>query len=245
MMGRVTFQDDRVARRIRKSFVPVWKNVQPGYRVKKIDRAVFEKFGGTTYRPTDPAASEETEDFRRLLAARQPDGQASENVATILATADGSVIHVIPGLFRPGSFARELDVALRLHAELRRAGPDRDRKRDRLRKAHLRRLDSVRRGEVAGALARALLTHVHRRLSDGPVPRVDQIDGVREFSVVTLQQAMAGKVRKLQDEVRKRQGDDRATEAMALMAPFDRYIRELRLDDADALVSQALERVRE
>jgi hypothetical protein len=104
LMGRVTFQNDQVQEIVKKSFVPVWLNANPGY-------------GGSELRVGK-------EDLAPLFAKWWPNGRADTNVKTIVATKDGEVVHAIPGFVRPGTLVAELEFALDVAKAMDAAGAD-------------------------------------------------------------------------------------------------------------------------
>ena len=241
MMGRVTFQDPRVSEVVKKYCVATWKNVRPGYRVGAIDQAVFEQFSGVKYHPPADRVPGAAVDFRRELAARQPDGQASENVATLLATADGELLHVVPGLFSPAAMARELAFAVGLNRALVAVGNAPDARRRMIQGMHRTRLAQLSADGAPGCLARLLLSHVHRRMIEQPLRRIDDVRAIEEFSGEAAHAAIRQKMELLQRALRRKaeQGFD-VQPIVAKLEPVDGLLRSFRLEEAEALVTNTL-----
>lgn len=107
-MRTVTFSDPKVRETAERSFVCVWKNIRPGLEFRK------ELFEG--------AAGE------RIVKGLRP-GTGATNICAHLATADGKVVHAVPGFAGPEAFLRELEFALEVARSLQGEAVEEDLKR--------------------------------------------------------------------------------------------------------------------
>jgi hypothetical protein len=92
-MRTVTFSDAAVARLLNESFVCAWVNKRP-----------FIKFKDGIYKGQKPAAL--------------PNGTAPDNVTSVFAAWDGTVIHAMSGSLDVNDFKRNLVFARDLHDKL-------------------------------------------------------------------------------------------------------------------------------
>lgn len=88
-MRTVTFSDPRVADRLAKNFVCVWRNIRPS-----------EEFKDGARKAT-----------RAQLSLTQP-GAGSANICAFVATSDGQILHAAQGYFGPDEFLKELEFGL-------------------------------------------------------------------------------------------------------------------------------------
>src|SRR6266849_1587548 len=132
-MGRVTFQDSEVIRRINRDFCATWKNVHPGYKVEHLEGARFEEI------------------------KRIPNGQASENVVTLFCTPRGELLHVVPGHWKPKEYLKEIDFALSVARAVAQAGADPEARRKAVIKEHRARLAMLDQGWHGGSLGRMVM----------------------------------------------------------------------------------------
>ncbi len=157
-MGRVTFQDAEVAARITRDFAATWKNCRPGYRVEHLEGKRFEE-------------------IRKI-----PNGQANENVATLICTADGELLHVVAGHWKPRDFIAELDFAQSV-AKAIAEQTDAEARRKAVAEKHRERLASIERTWDAGLLGRRVIELAHRRMIEQPLRAAADVRGVTDYAV--------------------------------------------------------------
>ena len=125
-MRTVTFSDASVAKLLNESFVCAWVNKRP-----------FKQFRDGIYKGQKPAAL--------------PNGTAPDNVTSVFAAWDGTVIHAMSGSLDTDAFKRNLAFACDLHDKL---------------------YEGVGRKSFAGVIYRG----AHMKASDNaPDPRTSQI----------------------------------------------------------------------
>lgn len=157
-MGRVTFQDDEVAGRINRDFVATWKNCRPGYRVEHLEGDRFEQI------------------------KRIPNGQANENVATLLCSADGELLHVVAGHWKPKDLLAEFDFAISV-ARAAAGESDADGRRQAVAAAHRERLEAIGRRWEGGELGRRVIEKAHRRMIEQPLRPAAEVRGVTDYAI--------------------------------------------------------------
>src|SRR5438093_12541061 len=158
-MGRVTFQNADVIRRVNHEFCSTWKNVHPGYRVEHLEGARFEE------------------------VKQIPDGQASENVVTLLCTPEGELLHVVPGHWKPKEYLKEIDFALSVAQAVARAGANPDARRKAVSDQHRERLAMLDHDWGSGSLGRMVMENVHRRMLREPLRPVSEVRGVEDYAL--------------------------------------------------------------
>jgi hypothetical protein len=121
-MGRVTFPT--LTARLRERFVLTYCNAFPGYAGSELRR------GNTDLAPQ--------------FAAWWSSGTADSNVATVIATPDGEVLHLLRGFFRAADLDAEIDFALEVAEAADAAGRDPDARRAAIVAKHRERLDALR-----------------------------------------------------------------------------------------------------
>jgi hypothetical protein len=216
-MGRVTFQDHEVIRRINDHFRATWKNVHPGYRVEHLEGARFEEI------------------------KRIPNGQASENVVTLFCTPDGELLHVVPGHWKPKDYLKEIDFALAVAQAVARAGANPEARRKVVIEKHRERLALLERPWEGGALGRMVLENVHRRMMQEPLRPVSEVRGVEDYALNGATSTLAQKVQRLQQVIQQRQREGQDLRPIAeVMQGFDALLREGKLSEAEARVDKAL-----
>src|SRR5579871_4216722 len=136
-MGRVTFQDPAVSKRVGDDFVATWKNYATGYVGQALDATQAD-----------------------TLVKTWKDGTASENISTLVSTPEGEVIHEILGYVKPSEYLRELDFAVSAGKAVEAAGTDPEARARALRLAHAKHLAdmsySERREKARPVVLRAL-----------------------------------------------------------------------------------------
>ncbi len=130
----MTFSDERVIGAVNRDFVAVWRNIRPD-----------EKYPDGTY------AGYGTQWLRQL-----GNGTAPQNVASLLSTPEGEILHAVSGYWRPDEYVLELAFARRLFAA-REGRPG----------AHARRGEEFPEGD--------LRRQVHARLTVPAAPRLDDL----------------------------------------------------------------------
>jgi hypothetical protein len=216
-MGRVTFQDSKVIRRVNQSFVATWRNVHPGYRVEHLEGARFEE------------------------VKRIPNGQASENVVTLFCTAGGELLHVVPGHWKPKDYLKEIDFALSVARAVARAGPDAEARRKAVIDMHRARLARLDRTWGGGALGRMVIESAQRRQIDAPLRRASEVRGVEEYALQPVTDRLAQKLQRLQQAVQQRQREGQDVRPIAeLMQGFEPLVRSGRIREAEARVDRSL-----
>jgi hypothetical protein len=216
-MGRVTFQDPAVIRRINKSFCATWTNVQPAYQVAHLEGAQFEKAKGI------------------------PNGQASENVVTLISTPGGELLHVVPGHWKPKDYLTEIDFARGVARAAARAGADPAARRQAVIEKHRERLAVIDGQWEGGPLGRMVMENVHQRMIQEPLRPVSEVRGVEDYALNRVISTLAQKVHQLQQAIpeRQREGED-VRPVVAVMQGFDGLLPEGKLIEAEARVDKAL-----
>ena len=159
-MGRVTFQDSEVRRRIGETMCATWKNVHPGYHVEHLEGERFEAI------------------------KKIPNGMASENVVTLIATAEGELLHVIPGHWKPKDYIREIDFALSVAKRVEQAdGPEARRKA--VADRHRERLAEIEGSWDGGELGRRTIRMAHQRMIQEPLRAASEVRGVTDYALET------------------------------------------------------------
>jgi len=206
-MGRVTFQDAEVAARVNRDFSATWKNCRPGYRVEHLEGERFEQI------------------------KKIPNGQANENVATLLCTADGELLHVVAGHWKPQDFIAELDFALAVAAVA--AQVDADGRRKTVAEKHRERLASIERTWDAGLLGRKVIEHAHRRMMEQPLRAVSDVKGVTDYAV--------DKQGDVPDSFRQK------LEMLhqSIVAKIEPLVRAGKIEEAERVVDRLLERIKD
>ena len=235
MMGRVTFQDSAVVERVSSRFVATWANARPGYRVGKIDAATFEKFSGQE-------ASDHDGDFAPDLAATLPNGQANENVATLVANARGELLHVVSGFWHTREFLAELAFAEEVAQAVDAAGEDVEARNEAAVRIHRERLTAL--DELgAGDLGRAVLETAHIKLAEEPLRDVASVEGVTEFAFQP-EPILKPKIERLQRAVAEAQRDGRDLSRVGeAMKDFESLVKRMRVREAEETLDRALEAV--
>ncbi len=236
MMGRVTFHDPAVIEGVQARFVATWTNARPGYRVGKIDAATFEHFAGQK-------AGDHDGDFAPDLAATLPNGQANENVATLVANARGELIHVIPGFWHSEPYLAELAFAEEVSRAVDAAGDDPAARRSAAVAKYSERLETI--GKEAGDLGRAVLGNALRKLGADPLRDAAAVDGVEEFAFHP-DQVLRPKMERLQHAIAQAQRDGKDLSSVAeAMKDFESLLKQMRVQEAEAAIDRALEAVGE
>ncbi|MBI3722663.1 hypothetical protein HY251_01715 [bacterium] len=142
-MGRVTFQDQAVIKRVEDGFVASWKNYANLYVGQKLEQKNVDD----------------------LLKSWQ-DGTASENISTLVSTPEGEILHEIPGFVKASEYVRELDFAIEAGRAVESAGTDPDARRRALASAHAKRLACMtyadRKAKLEPILKRAFAAYGER-----------------------------------------------------------------------------------
>jgi hypothetical protein len=216
-MGRVTFQDSEVIRRVNQSFIATWRNVHPGYRVEHLEGARFEE------------------------VKRISNGQANENVVTLLCTPAGELLHVVPGHWKPKEFVREINFALSVARAVARAGTDADARRKAVVETHRERLARLDRTWDGGALGRMVIESAHRRMIDDPLRRASEVRGVEDYALQPVTDRLAQKLQQLQRGMQRwqREGKDPRPIA-AVMQRFEPLVQAGRISEAEARADRSL-----
>jgi hypothetical protein len=228
-MGRVTFQDSEVIRRINKEFCATWRNVHPGYRVEHLEGARFEE------------------------VKQIPNGQASENVVTLFCTADGELLHVVPGHWKPNDYAKEIDFALSVAEAAARAGANPEARREAVREKHRSRLAALDQGWKGGELGRLVMQNAHRRMIQEPLRNVSLVRGVEDYALNPANSRLAQKIqpgppeairRKIQRasalaERWRREGKD-LTPVAQVMNAVEPLLRQGRFAEAETVLDRGL-----
>lgn len=236
MMGRVTFHDPAVIDRVQSNFVATWTNAQPGYRVGRIDAATFEHF-------SHEKAKDHDGDFAPDLAATLPNGQANENVATIVANARGEVIHVIPGFWHTEPYLAELAFAGEVSRAVEAAGDDSAARHNAAAAKYGERMKRL--GHEAGDLGRAVLGNALSKLAADPLREVASIDGVEEFAFHP-DHVLRPKMERLQRAIAQAQHDGKDLSRVAeAMKDFESLMKQMRVTEAEAAIDRALEAIGE
>jgi hypothetical protein len=216
-MGRVTFQDAEVIRRVNGEFCATWTNVQPGYKVEHLEGARFEE------------------------VKQIPNGQASENVVTLLCTPKGELLHVVPGHWKPKEYLKEIDFALSVAQAVSQAGTDRDARRKAVIEKHRERLAMLDQGWYGGSLGRLVMENVHRRMLQEPLRPVSEVRGIEDYALNAATNILAQKVKQLQQAMQQRQQEGKdLIPVAAVMQGFDQLLQSGRLREAEARVDKAL-----
>ncbi len=206
-MGRVTFQDAEVAARITRDFAATWKNCRPGYRVEHLEGKRFEE-------------------IRKI-----PNGQANENVATLICTANGELLHVVAGHWKPKDFIAELDFALAVATVA--AQPDAEARRKAVAEKHRERMTSIERAWDAGLLGRRVIEHAHRRMIEEPLRAVADVRGVTDYAVDKqgdLPESFRQKMEKLHQSI---------------VAKIEPLVRAGKIEEAERVLDRLLEKIKE
>ncbi|MBI3272583.1 MAG: hypothetical protein HYZ53_26575 [Planctomycetes bacterium] len=230
----MTFRDRAGVQGVAADFVPTWKNAQPGCRVGKVDARTFEQFAGKKAAPHEG-------DFAGDLMAELPNGQASENVATLIATADGELLHIVPGLWHAADFLNELTFALSVQDALRAAGDDPKARRESVVQAHRDRL--ARLGSWPDGLPRRVMELAHRKMIEQPLRNAATVEPLAEF-VASPAKELGPKMQRLQQTLARRQHEGRdPSPVVRLLQAFEPLLKAGRFHEAEALLERALELV--
>lgn len=205
-MGRVTFLDAEVAARINRDYVATWKNVQPGYRVEHLEGERFEEI------------------------KKIPNGQASENVVTLVCTVDGELLHVVAGHWKPKDYIAELDFALTV-AEAAAKSAEAEARRKAVADRHRERLAAIERRWDAGELGRRVLVRAHQRMIEQPLRPATEVRGVTDYAIETHGGPPDSLQRKLQ----------RLNEA--LVRRIEPLLLDGKFDEAEKLIDRLIERI--
>ncbi|GEM_PF-6640936 len=233
MMGRVTFQDPAVIERVATRFAATWTNARPGYRVGKIDAATFEKFSGQE-------ASDHEGDFAPDLAATLPDGQANENVATLVANARGELLHVVSGFWHADEYLAELAFAEEVARVVDAAGESAEARGDAAATKHRERLAALDDLDV-GDLSRVVLQTAHRKLAETPLRDAASVDGVTDFAFQP-EATLKPKIERLQRSVAEAQREGRdLTRVGEAMKDFESLMKRMRVHEAEEALDRALD----
>ncbi len=237
MMGRVTFQDPAVVERVGTRYAATWINARPGYRVGKIDAATFEKFSGQE-------ASDHEGDFAPDLAATLPNGQANENVATLVANARGELLHVVSGFWHTDPYLAELAFAEEVAAAVDAAGESAEARRDASAGMHRERLAAL--DELgAGDLGRAVLETAHVMLAEESLRDVASVEGVTEFAFQP-EGTLKPKMERLQRAVAQAQREGRDLSRVGeAMKEFESLVKRMRVREAEEALDRALDSIGE
>ena len=216
-MGRVTFQDSEVIRRINRDFSAIWKNVHPGYKVEHLEGARFDEI------------------------KQIPNGQASENVVTLFCTADGDLLHVVPGHWKPKDYVKEMDFALSMAQAVARAGADVNARRKVVSEKHRERLALLDRAWDGGVLGRQVIANVHKRMIQEPLRKASEVRGVEDYALTAANNTLAQKVQRLQQAAQnwQRQGKDMRPIGEATQG-LEQLIQAGKLGEAEARLDRAL-----
>lgn len=216
-MGRVTFRNPEVIRRVNENFCATWKNVQPGYHVEHLEGARFEE------------------------VKQIPNGQASENVVTLISTPRGELLHVVPGHWKPNDYLREIDFAVAVAQAVARAGANPDARRQAVGEMHRERLALLEREWEGGTLGRLVMESVHQRMMQEPLRPVSEVRGVADYALNPTTNTLAQKVQILHQAIEQRQREGRDLRPVAeLMQGFDALLQAGKLSEAEARVDKAL-----
>ena len=216
-MGRVTFQDSEVIRRINRDFCATWENVHPGYKVEHLEGARFEEI------------------------KRIPNGQASENVVTLFCTPGGELLHVVPGHWKPKDYLKEIDFALFVAQAVARAGANPDARRKAVVEKHRERLAMLDRDWDGGSLGRMVLENVHQRMIQEPLRNASEVQGVDDYALNRASSILAQKVQRLQQAIQQRQRAGKNLRPIAeVMQGFAPLLQAGKLSEAEATVDRAL-----
>jgi hypothetical protein len=219
-MGRVTFQDSEVIRRINRDFRATWKNVHPGYKVEHLEGARFEEI------------------------KRIPNGQASENVVTLICTPGGELLHVVPGHWKPKDYLKEIDFALSVAQAVARAGSNPDARRKAVVEMHREHLAMLDHGWDGGSLGRMVLENVDQRMVHEPLRRASEVQGVEDYALNRATSILSQKGHRLQQAAQQwqREGKDPrpVAEVMQVMQGIEPLLHEGKLSEAEARVDHAL-----
>jgi hypothetical protein len=236
MMGRVTFQDDEVARLINDKFVATWKNVQPGYHVRKIDRHVYEQFSPVKDKKC------ESEDFAPKLASEVPNGTANENVVSLFCTVDGEIIHVVPGYWHVKDYVKEVGFAMDIAKALELAGDGGQTRKKAVSDKHQERLTKLESSD--SALGSLVLDLVHKRMIKEPLRKAMEVDGVKDYALDPGQfppQPIQKKMQELQRLVQLCQQHGKSVEAVAkIVQSFEPLMKAGKIKEAESILDEAL-----
>ncbi len=134
------FSDDRIANFINHHFEPTWENVRE-VPIVSID------FGGGRV-------------VRRTL---------NGNIATYVCNADGNILDILPGIYEPISYQRNLDQLARLHRWVVASGPDQEAT---LRDYHGKQAEALAANQPALALLPSLKENRSKRVVERPLKLV-------------------------------------------------------------------------
>ena len=221
-MGRVTFQNSEVIRRINRDFSATWKNVQPGYRVEHLEGARFEQI------------------------KQIPNGQASENVVTLFCNANGELLHVVPGHWKPADYLKEMDFALAVAQSVERAGENPIARRKAVSEKHRERLALLDRSWTGGALGRQVIANAHKRMIQEPLRKVAEVRGVTDYaltpSLTPGNNTLAQKMQRASElaEQWKLAGKD-LTPVARIMNDVEPLMRQGKLNEAEQVVERGLQ----
>lgn len=180
MMGRVTLQDHAVVLAVGDNFVATWVDASSGLPVE--ERANDLVKARTGARPWDRGGRDRAVGWASVV----PQGQARDNVAVLLATARGELLHIVPGFWSPRLFLRELAFARKVSEAVTLAGSDPEARRHAARDVHRRRLLEIKRRWSRSDLGTLVLEGAHESMVKRPLRSIEPSHGFDDLPVGPL-----------------------------------------------------------